>query len=193
MFAGWVRWGDAPLFSGSVARVVLDRAVHAGGGSEGDRVGRDVLVDDGVRSDDHIVADGHAGEDRAVGADPDVVADLDRLRAAHEPAACARLLGMVDGRDDAPGRDHRVIADLDGRGVDERHVGVDEDVIADEDVLTIDKADRLEKVEVLADRPEHGVEVVELLLLALLDSVVDAIKLAPHVLALLEPAGVFEG
>lgn len=152
--------------------------MRASRGSEGDRVGRDVLVDDGVRSDDDVVAVDHAGEDRAVGADPDVAADLDRLRAAREPAAFVRLLGVVDGRDDAPGRDHRVIADLDGRGVDERHVGVDEDVVADEDVLPVDEADRLEEVEILADRPERGAEVVELLLLALPDAVVDTIKLS---------------
>ena len=167
--------------------------MRTGGGSESDRVGRDVLVDDGVGADDHVVADGHAGEDRAVGADPDIAADLDRLRAAREPAALARLLGVVDGRDDAPGRDHRAIADLDGRGVDERHVGVDEDVVADEDVLPVDEADRLEEVEILADRPEHGAEVVELLLLAFPDAVVDAVKLAPHILALLEPTGILEG
>ena len=166
--------------------------MRTGGGPEGDRVGRDVLVDDGVRPDDHVVADGHAGEDRAVGADPDVATDLDRLRAAREPTALARLLGVVDGCDDAPGRDHRVIADLDGRGVDERYVGVDEDVFADEDVLPVDEADRLEEVEVLTDRPEHGAEVVELLLLAFPDAVVDAVKPATHILALLEPTGVFE-
>lgn len=167
--------------------------MRTGGGPERDRVGRNVLVDDGVRPDDHVVADGHAGEDRAVGADPHVAADLDRLRAAREPAALARLLGVVDGRDDAPGRGHRVVADLDGRGVDERHVGVDEDVVADEDVPPVDEADRLEEVEVLADRPEHGAEEGGLLLLAFPDAIVDAIKLAPHILAFLEPAGVFEG
>lgn len=162
-------------------------------GAPSDRVGRDVFVGDGVRPDDYVAADGHAGEDRAVGADPDVAADLDRLRAAREPTALARLLGVVDGRDDAPGRDHHVIADLDGRGVDERRVGVDEDVVADEDVLPVDEAGRLEEVEILANRPEHGAEVVDLLLLAFPDAVVDAIKLAPHILALLEPTGVFEG
>lgn len=65
-------------------------------------------------------------------------------------------------------------------------------MVADEDVLPVDEADRLEEVEVLADRPEHGAEVVDLLLLAFPDTVVDAIKLAPHILALLEPTGVFE-
>lgn len=167
--------------------------MRTGGGSESDRVGRDVLVDDGVGADDHVVADGHAGEDRAVGADPDIAADLDRLRAAREPAAIARLLGVVDGCEDASGRDHRVIADLDGRSVDERHVGVDEDMVADEDVLPVDEADRLEEVEIFANRPEHGAEVVDLLLLAFPDAVVDAIKLAPHILALLEPTRILEG
>lgn len=169
------------------------RCGRAGGGSEGDRVGRDVLVDDGVRSDDHVVSDAHAGEDRAVDADPDVAADLDRLRATCEPTALARLLGVVDGHDDAPGRDHRVITDLDGRGVDERRVGVDEDVVADEDVLPVDEADRLEEVKILADRPEHGAEEGSLLLLALPDAVVDAVERAPRILALLEPTGEFEG
>ena len=170
----------------------MDAALYAGGGSEGDGVGRDALVHNGVRPDDHVVADGDAGEDGAVGADPHVAADLDALSAAGKAATLARLLRVIDGGDDAPRRDHRVVADLDGRGIDERHVRVDEHVVADEDVLPADEADRLKEVEVLANSAEHGAQEDDLLVFALPSSIVDAVKLAPHVLALLEPTGVFQ-
>lgn len=82
---------------------------------------------------------------------------------------------------------------LDGDVLVDDGVGADDHVVADEDALPVDEADRLEEVEILANRPEHGAEVVDLLLLAFPDTVVDAIKLAPHILTLLEPTGILEG
>src|SRR4051812_9389274 len=47
-----------------------------------DRIGSDVLGDDGTSADDGAVADGHARQDRCAMADPDIVADYDAVRAA---------------------------------------------------------------------------------------------------------------
>ena len=65
-------------------------------------------------------------------------------------------------------------------------------MVADEDVPSVYEADGFKEIEILADRPKYGAEIVELLILAFPDAVIDAIKLAPHILGLLEPTGVFE-
>lgn len=100
---------------------------------------------------------------------------------------------MVDGGQHAPRSDHRMVAYVDGRGVDEGDVRVDEDVVPEKEVLPDDEAHGLEDVGVLAKSAEYRSEELVSLLFVFPSSVVDSIQLLSHFLALFEPAWVLQG
>lgn len=105
---------------------VGDRADGAAGHAGGHHPGRDVVDDHAARSDDRAPADGDAAADHRVGADPDVFLQRDGRRRADALCALGRIhrvarAGQADAR-----RDEGPRPDVDGRGVQDDAVVVDD-------------------------------------------------------------------
>src|SRR6476660_7637612 len=105
-----------------------------GGGDAGDdRVRGYVLGYDGSGADDRAVADRHSWDDRDSGAEPGLVADDDRSR--DHVGAPVRVDAVVERCQRGAVADEGAVPDGDSSGVLEPAADVDEDVLADVQVL----------------------------------------------------------
>ena len=102
-----------------------------------DHAGGDIARDHAARADDHVVPNGHPGQDADTAADPDVAADRDRAGGFPPAVAGFRVERVFRGVKAAVRRDHHIVAEGDGRGVENDKVVVGVKALADADIEAV--------------------------------------------------------
>src|SRR6185312_2882060 len=118
----------------------------------------DVPCDHAAGADHSAVADGDARQDDGAAADPDVAADPDRA-AEFEPGATGLgIAGMIGSVDLHRGADLGAVADHDLDDVEDDAVEIEEDAVAETDVVAIVAEERRTDHGVVADMAESLAE-----------------------------------
>lgn len=105
--------------------------------SDGDAIGGDIFDDDASAADDGIVADRHARHDLRAAADPNVVSDCDGGGGFEPPIAQLRVDGVLRGIESANRTDEDVVAEGDGRAVENDGVVIGKEVVSDADIVAV--------------------------------------------------------
>ncbi len=127
-------------FKASVAGVGTMRSKRAHGFArvpDGDAIGGDIFDDDASAADDGIVADGHARHDLRAAADPHVISDGDWGGGFAPPIAQLRVDGVLSGIESAIRTDEDVVAEGDGRAIENDGVVIGKEVVSEADIIAV--------------------------------------------------------
>ena len=103
-----------------------DRPDRSAGHSRRDDAGGDVVQHDAACADDRALPDRHATADHGVGADPDILLNRNRFRSADAARALLRVNRMPRTAQTDAGRNKSTCSDMDGGGVQNGAVVVDD-------------------------------------------------------------------